>query len=177
MHFLHGIPTALVKFPYPCMEIRYLYSCLMRRCIVYKGLEIFMVSSRSNINISNLHGFRNRWVFFSRSLKNRARASMCVRQEQVHVLTMLMSFNQYIFLCIYVGTTNEIYHISVICITYSIYHIYVHLTSANEGRRGVVGRQHNKTRWTDWVWGKRSWSSSWANGLNWAVMGSGLRWS
>ena len=73
-----------------------------------------MVSSRSNINISNLHGFRNRWVFFSRSLKNRARASMCVRQEQVHVLTMLMSFNQYIFLCIYVGTTNEIYHISLI---------------------------------------------------------------
>ena len=31
MHFLHGIPTALVRFPYPCMETRYLYSCLMRR--------------------------------------------------------------------------------------------------------------------------------------------------
>ena len=116
-----------------------------------------MVSSRSNINISNLHGFRNRWVFFSRSLKNRARASMCVRQEQVHVLTMLMSFNQYIFLCIYVGTTNEIYHISL------MYHIYVHLASANEGRRGVVGCQHNKTRWTNWVWGKRSRLSSWTN--------------
>ena len=77
----------------------------------------------------------------------------------------------------YVGTTNDIYHISLIYITYIIYLIYVHLASANEGRRGVVGCQHNKTRWTDWVWGKRSWSSSWANGLNWAVMGSGLRWS
>merc|ERR1712013_653468 len=52
-----------------------------------------------------LHGFCDRWVFFSRSLKNRARASMRVRQEQVHVLA-----------------------------------------SANEGRRGVVGCQHNKTR-------------------------------
>ena len=47
MHFLHGIPTALVRFPSPCMEIHDLYSCLMRQCIPLKSYSLFQSISVS----------------------------------------------------------------------------------------------------------------------------------
>ena len=59
-----------------------------------------------------------------------------------------------------------IYHLYVSHISYIM---YVHLTSANECRRGVVGRQHNETRWTNWVWGKQLYKCACLLYLLWCI--------